>query len=68
MFGVCRGTLGGAPEVAGRLPGFADRNAGVTLAAPGEVAGLSLSEGRVRTGRVARLSYVRLPRATNRRP
>ncbi|CAM5455140.1 hypothetical protein SAVIM338S_02861 [Streptomyces avidinii] len=31
------------------------------LAARGEVTGLSLRGGRVRAGKVARLSYVRLP-------
>ncbi|MFZ3548491.1 hypothetical protein ACODT3_23325 [Streptomyces sp. 4.24] len=33
----------------------------VTLAARAEVTGLSLREGRARAGKVARLSYVRLP-------
>nr|WSX51655.1 hypothetical protein OG409_23650 [Streptomyces sp. NBC_00974] len=33
----------------------------MTLAARAEVTGLSLREGRARAGRVARLSYVRLP-------
>ncbi|MCX5406944.1 hypothetical protein OHA37_24110 [Streptomyces sp. NBC_00335] len=33
----------------------------MTLAARAEVTGLSLREGRARAGKVARLSYVRLP-------